>query len=696
MSPEAAPLFQEHRVGEQLQSVKASLLGLLHQLGSLSDGGLKKRLEPVEERLVKKQARIAVIGQVKAGKSSLINCLIRKPEFLPSDINPWTSIVTQLHFGHPSGQTSGAIFRFFDEEQWYQLATRGGRLGELTDGLLEDYKSEQLFDQVDAMRERAKLRLSDKFESLLGQSHKFNTINSEIMSRYVCAGDCPDQPVTTSITGRFSDITRAAEVFFEQEPFGCPMCIMDTPGVNDPLLIREEITQQSLETADFFVVVLSAHQSLTNVDLRLVRLLKALNQDQIVVFVNRVDEVTASAEELEKLRKRVVGQLRRELNGKEVPVVLGSAAWADYALNENDKVLDPEVLRDFIKVCGLEEQVAKATPADLENAQLRASAYVASGLPQLEEALSDMIYHKAATTDLIEAVTDLENLSRQAIEQTRVRIDNLIREDANAAPILTREEKNQLVILARAQIKSVFKSLKTSAADGWQELEGDLVFTINGYSDNYYETILTDISELKRGETYHCDLDPLRETLREHYTLAFEAIRNSLVDEIVLLNESLGEEFCEEIRDNMKSVRANTWFLGTLLPKTDALYRTVSLDLTASWLNGLLGFPRGKIRQAVDTANQQFTDICSEMVGKGRSEIEAAIERLMGEYIEDVSYHLDIFSEQGRDGKIHSNQENRTRRRRMQQASTDLETAEMLVETLVEVRSMLETVGGEK
>ncbi|WP_457648281.1 dynamin family protein [Profundibacter sp.] len=645
---------------------------------------------------MKKQARIAVIGQVKAGKSSLTNCLIRKPEFLPSDINPWTSIVTQLHFGHPSGQTSGAIFRFFDEEQWYQLATRGGRLGELTDGLLEDYKSEQLFDQVDAMRERAKIRLSDKYESLLGQSHKFNTINSEIMARYVCAGDCPDQPVTSSIAGRFSDITRAAEVFFEQEPFGCPMCIMDTPGINDPLLIREEITQQSLETADFFVVVLSAHQSLTNVDLRLVRLLKALNQDQIVVFVNRVDEVTASADELEKLRKRVVGQLRRELNGKEVPVVLGSAAWADYALNENDEYLDPDVLADFIQVCGLEEQVAKAVPADLDNAEMRASAYVASGLPQLEEALSDMIYHKAASTDLIEAVTDLENLSRQAIEQTRVRIDNLIREDANAAPILTREEKNQLVILARAQIKSVFKSLKTSAADGWQELEGDLAFTINGYSDNYYETILADISELKRGETYHCDLDPLRETLREHYTLAFEAIRNSLVDEIVLLNESLGEEFCEEIRDNMKSVRANTWFLGTLLPKTDALYRTVSLDLTASWLNGLLGFPRGKIRQAVDTANQQFKEICSEMVDKGRSEIEAAIERLMGEYIEDVSYHLDIFSEQGRDGKIHSNQENRTRRRRMQQASTDLETAEMLVETLVEVRSTLETVGGEK
>ncbi len=696
MESKVAPFPQEHRVGEQLESVKTSLLGLLHQLGSLSDGGLKERLGPIEDRLMKSQAKIAVIGQVKAGKSSLINCLIRKPEFLPSDINPWTSIVTQLHFAHPSGQTSGAIFSFFDEEQWYQLATRGGRLGELTDGLLEDYKSEQLFDQVDAMRERAKIRLSGKYEALLGQTHKFNTINSEIMARYVCAGDCPDKPVTGSIAGRFSDITRAAEVFFEQDPFGCPLLIMDTPGINDPLLIREEITQQSLETADFFVVVLSAHQSLTSVDLRLVRLLKALNQDQIVVFVNRVDEVTASADELKNLRSRVVRQLRRELNGKEVAVVLGSAAWADYALNENDEYLDPDVLKDFIQVCGLEEKVSKITPSDVENAELRASAYVASGLPELEEAISDMIYHKAASTDLIEAVTDLENLSRQTVEQTRVRIDNLIREDANAAPILTREEKNQLVMLARAQIKSVFKSLKVAAAEGWEELEADLAFTVNGYSDNYYETILAEIADLKRGETYQCDLDPLRETLREHYSMAFEAIRNSLVDEIVILNQSLGMEFCEEIRDHMMAVRANTWFLGTLLPKTDALYRTVSLDLTANWLNGLLGFPRGKIRQAVDTASKQFREICVEMVGKGRSEIEAAIERLMGEYIEDVSHHLDVFSEQGKDGKVYTNQENRTRKRSMQQSTTDLETAEMLVETLVEIRSMLETADGEK
>jgi len=385
MIHETVPFFQGQKVGEQLESVKASLLGLVSQLGSLSSAGLTDRLKLVEDRLMKRQSKVAVIGQVKAGKSSLINCLIRKPGFLPTDINPWTSIVTQLHFAHPSGQTSGAAFRFFDEEQWYQLATRGGRLGAITDGLLEDYKSEQLFDQVDAMRERAKLRLSDSFEALLGQTHRFRTINSEVMGRYVCAGDTPEKQITHSTTGRFSDITRTAEVFFEQDPFGCPICILDTPSINDPLLIREEITQQSLGDADFFVVVLSAHQSLTRVDLRLIRLLKALKQDQIVVFVNRVDEVVASNEELKKLRKRVVEQLRRELNGKEVTVVLGSAAWADYALYGNAELLKPDALRDFVKARNMEDRVAKVISADMEDAELRALAYVASGLSELRK-----------------------------------------------------------------------------------------------------------------------------------------------------------------------------------------------------------------------------------------------------------------------------------------------------------------------
>ena len=58
------------------------------------------------------RARIAVIGQVKAGKSTFLSALIDAPGFLPSEVNPWTSVVTNLHFAHPDDPQSGGEFHF--------------------------------------------------------------------------------------------------------------------------------------------------------------------------------------------------------------------------------------------------------------------------------------------------------------------------------------------------------------------------------------------------------------------------------------------------------------------------------------------------------------------------------------------------------------------------------------------------------
>jgi len=304
-----------------------------------------------------------------------------------------------------------------------------------------------------------------------------------------------------------------------------------------------------------------------------------------------------------------------------------------------------------------------------------------------------MIYQKAADTDLIEAVTDLENLSRQARGQTRVRLDNLILEQNDAVPTLTQDENGKLEMLAQARIKTTFKSLREDAAEEWRKLEADMDAAISEFSAGYYQAILDDrdaLSDLKRGESYHCDLDPLRATLQEKYSVGFEAIRNRLVDGIVVLNKTLGAEFCDEIRKHMESVQANTWFLATLLPKTDGLNRTVLLDLTAGWLSGIMGFSKGKIHKTVKATENQLKDICSEMMVKGQKEINAAVERLAGEYIADASRHLKVFAAQGNDGKIHTRQEKRSLKRGIQQIAGELQTAEMLVETLVEIRAMLE------
>lgn len=694
MGSNSAPVFQQLKVGEQLESIKSRLLVISHQLEALDDGSLQERLEPIEQRLTQAEVKVAVIGQVKAGKSSLINCLTRMPDFLPSDINPWTSSVTQLHFGHPSGKTTGAIFRFFDEEQWFKLATRGGRLGDLTKGLLEEYKRKQLFDQVGAMRERARSRLGDKFESLLGQSREFNSVTPEIMAQFVCVGDNPEKLAENPDAGQYSDITEMAEIFFNQEPFGCPISLIDTPGVNDPLLIWEEITQQSLENAGFFIVVLSAHQSLTRVDMRLIRVLKALNQDQIIVFVNRVDEVKATPAELDKLRRRVRAQLQKELNGKDVPVILGSAVWADYALNRNDEYLDHDVLRDFTKDRGLDKQAQEMAPKNMKDAETRAGAFLASGLAQLEMALSEMVYGGAAATILADATLDLINVSRQAVEQARVRIDAL--GGVDTTPILSPEEKDKLVIEIREEIGAAFDELKTGKKENWDKLEKELTDAINDFAGEQYEIIRQSMKSLKRGQIYECDLNTLREDLKEIYSDRFEMIRNQMVDEMAVLNNALKDGYSISIQEQMSSINVNTWVLAMIMPKAEALFRIVSLDLTATWLSGLFGFPKAKIRLATDSIRTQFQEICDEILIKGRAELNAAVDRLRDEFTADTTHLLNVLAGQAEDKGTDLDPVAQMQKVSQNTARSELKVARQLVEKLEKIRDRLDTAGSGK
>ena len=84
---------------------RGELLGILDRflehLNELdvSFSGNAKRVDELRERLVQERFHLAVLGQFKRGKSSLVNALIGEP-LLPTSILPLTSIPTFLSSGH--------------------------------------------------------------------------------------------------------------------------------------------------------------------------------------------------------------------------------------------------------------------------------------------------------------------------------------------------------------------------------------------------------------------------------------------------------------------------------------------------------------------------------------------------------------------------------------------------------------------
>src|SRR5260221_10593344 len=79
--------------------------------------------------------------------------------------------------------------------------------------------------------------------------------------------------------GQYSDITKTAVLYFKSNEFGFPTILIDTPGTNDPFLVRDEITRRSLDGADFHIVVLTAQQPLSTADVTLFRMLCGLHKE---------------------------------------------------------------------------------------------------------------------------------------------------------------------------------------------------------------------------------------------------------------------------------------------------------------------------------------------------------------------------------------------------------------------------------
>jgi hypothetical protein len=275
------------------------------------------------------RAEVALIGQVKAGKTMLTNAITGMPGMLPSDVNPWTSVVTSIHINTPKPRGTNAVFSFYTAEDWAGLTQSGGRLGELAQRA--DFADElaEMRRQVVQMQQRTEARLGANFGLLLGSQHRFNEFSTQLLEKYVCLGEGETHGEPG---GRYADVTKAADLYVDSADFGLPMTISDTPGVNDPFLARERATLDTLSNSDICVVVLSAHQAFSMVDLALMRILLALQSDQVILFVNRIDELEHPDEQIREIDAFIRGILKDKGFKGNLPIVYGSALWAELAL----------------------------------------------------------------------------------------------------------------------------------------------------------------------------------------------------------------------------------------------------------------------------------------------------------------------------------------------------------------------------
>ena len=368
----------------------AQLGQALDDLSELAGENSNRSVDRMRRQLAEFEPSITLLGQVKSGKTSLVNAMAGWSDLLPSDVNPWTSVVTSLHLTPGSARSEiGARFKFMTEDEWDRLLTKGGRIGELAGRAGAESELEQIREQIEAMREKSRKRLGHKFELLLGQEHEYGFFDKNLVERYICLGDDFDLEFgdgdADEDQGRFADITRSADLYLICETVPFRMCLRDTPGVNDTFMMREQVTIQAIRESRLCVVVLSAHQALTSVDMGLIRLISNLKSRDVLIFVNRIDELQNPGEQIPEIEASIRQTLIDQNGPTEAEIVFGSAYWANKVLSgglQNMSQLSSDALLNYADVA-LDGSETHGSPAEM--------IWELSGVPALFRLISERI-----------------------------------------------------------------------------------------------------------------------------------------------------------------------------------------------------------------------------------------------------------------------------------------------------------------
>lgn len=216
-----------------------------------------------------RKLRIAVIGQVKAGKSSFLNTLLFDgKDILPRAATPKTANLTKINYSEKNYLT----IEFYTKAEWNELE-------ELANKNLET-------DEVKVAKEIMKMvsNLSLNVNEYIGNNNYVINFDSyeELINRLNdYAGE----------NGKLTPLVKSIQMYVNNENLKA-IEIVDTPGMNDPILSRTDKTKQFIELCDvvFFLSRSSKFLDKSDMDL-LSRQLPQKGVSKMILIASQYDSV---------------------------------------------------------------------------------------------------------------------------------------------------------------------------------------------------------------------------------------------------------------------------------------------------------------------------------------------------------------------------------------------------------------------
>lgn len=255
-------------------------------------GNLQTLIDGLQDDLISarekgRNLRIAVVGQMKAGKSSFLNAAILERDLLPKADTPMTAALTKIVYA----PRNRAEVVFYSLDDWADIERRASQYSvcyaEEERKLKEAQQSNaSLFDTVHSVSprqpspEEIRQRIPEAIKSsqelvekarqqnlnvqdYLGKTHTLDRVDgaenlAAALQEYVGS------------QGRFTAITKMSVLHVNDRRLE-GLEIIDTPGFNDPVISRGQITRSYLGQCDVIFLLSNVGQFLTSADMSVLR-----------------------------------------------------------------------------------------------------------------------------------------------------------------------------------------------------------------------------------------------------------------------------------------------------------------------------------------------------------------------------------------------------------------------------------------
>ena len=229
--------------------------------------------------------QIAIVGAVKAGKSTLINALVGY-DLASTNVTPETATLTKIK----TTDKNSIVVKFYTKEEWSKIwndakkSTNATIFREEFDNLKAEEIENEMLGKPDFFKE---------FDSI-------NSMKEEIKK-------------WTSSHAREHYFVKEIEIGVEKLNLPAQVCLVDTPGLNDPVQYRSNITSEYIHSANAVIICVNA-KTLRNEEIMTILdvLTKAQDKkDKVYILGTQIDIMNSQAD-WEQQRKEWLKHLKEK------------------------------------------------------------------------------------------------------------------------------------------------------------------------------------------------------------------------------------------------------------------------------------------------------------------------------------------------------------------------------------------------